>query len=132
MERRDGGGGVIDWWLDYQRWRSAFAEMMDPRYYRIEWLDGMLWSGRAKFWNCPGAALVGELRHYPTGAYDLHFLCAAGELRDIIETLRPPAEDWGRSIGCLASLVESRDGWQRMLKAHGYSPFQTALRKELH
>ncbi|ABQ70797.1 hypothetical protein Swit_4459 [Rhizorhabdus wittichii RW1] len=116
---------------DFLQWLPAFAEVMDRRYYTPAWLAGEVWSGRARFWSTERAALVAEIKAYPTGARDLHFLVAAGDLDALIETLRPEAEAWGRSTGCVAALVESRAGWARALAPHGYELHQTTIRKEL-
>lgn len=116
---------------DFLQWLPTFAEVMDRRYYTPAWLVGEVWSGRARFWSTEQAALVTEIRIYPTGVRDLHFLVAAGDLDTVIENLRPEAEAWGRSIGCVAALVESRAGWARTLAPLGYELHQTIIRKEL-
>ena len=116
---------------DYLRFRDAFAEALDPRLYGIDHLDQLLLSMRAQAWFSERAAIVTEVRDYPTGAKVLHGLVAAGELGEIVGILIPRAEAWGRSIGCLLAVIESREGWGRALRKHGYAPHQMALRKEL-
>ena len=115
----------------YARFRPLFAEALDPRLYTIDYLDRLLASGRAQLWAGDGAAIVTEVRDYPAGGRVLHGLVAAGALEEIVETLVPRAEAWGRAVGCVLAIVESRPGWARTLKAHGYAPHQVALRKEL-
>lgn len=117
-------------WPMFKRWLPAFASILDPRMYTPQWLVGEVWSGRIRFWGNERAALAAELKTYPTGARDLHFLIAAGELKELLSTLRPAAEQWGRERGCLGAIVESRAGWARALETEGYEPFQLHIRKE--
>lgn len=116
---------------DFLQWLPSFAEVMDRRYYSPDWLAGQVWSGRARFWCSENAALVAEIKIYPTGARDVHFLVAAGNLTELVETLRPKVEAWGTSMGCVAALVESRPGWVKALAQKGYRLHQAAVRKEL-
>lgn len=118
-------------WAGYLAFRDRFIEVMDQRYHTIEWLDGQVLSGEFKFLRSDDAALIVELRDYPTGAKDVHVLIAAGDAEQIVEELRPTAEQWGRDQGCIAAIVESRPGWAKYLKPHGYDPHQLAVRKEL-
>lgn len=118
-------------WAAYQHWRPAFAAVLDRRYHPIAWLDGEVWSGRARLWASAGAALICELKAYPTGACDVHALIAAGDLAEIADVLRPRAEAWGRAHGAIAALIESRPAWGRALKSRGYAPHQLTVRKEL-
>jgi hypothetical protein len=115
----------------YLRWREEFAKAIDPRLYTIEHLDDLIYSRRAQFFHCPEAAIVTEVKVYPTGANVIHGLVAAGELSEIIDRLIPGAEDWGREHGCVMAIIESREGWSKALKAHGWAPFQTAIVKDL-
>lgn len=115
----------------FMRWLPAFADVMDHRYYSPQWLAGEVWSGRARFFEGEGCALVAEIKIYPAGGRDVHFLVAAGDLDELIEALRLDVEAWGREMNCIASVVESREGWARALKPHGYEPHQLAVRKEL-
>lgn len=131
MERRERIASMTNDWATYQDWRKAFASVMDSRHYSIEWLDREVDSGRMKFFATDGAALVTEMRNYPTGRFDLHFMVAAGDLEVIRDVLRPEAERWARRMGAGGAIVESREGWQRTLLACGYEPFQICLRKDL-
>lgn len=118
-------------WSDYYLWRHDFGEVLDRRYYSLKWLDDMVLSGRVKLFTSDHAAILAEIKEYPTGARDVHGLVAAGNLGEIVETLIPQAEEWGRAMGCLGAVIESREGWGKVLKTNGYEPFQTAIRKEL-
>lgn len=118
-------------WNGYLRFRDAFAGVMDRRLYSPEWLDSRILDGSAQFWSTEDAAAITELRTYPTGARDLHWLVAAGRLEDVVNVIRPCAEEWARARGCVGSVVESREGWARVLKRHGYELFQVSVRKGL-
>lgn len=114
----------------YLPWRAAIAEMLDPRRHTIEWLDGQVMTGLASVWTTPDAAIVTEIRSYPTGARDIHGLAAVGSLDAVRDVLIPAAEEYGRSIGCLGAVIESRPGWKRALASSGYEVRQVALGKE--
>jgi len=116
---------------DYAAFRPLFEAALDGRLYRIEHLDALLASGRAQLWLGARSAIVTEVRQYPTGARVVHGLVAAGALDEIVGTLIPRAEAWGRSVGCRLAIIESRPGWVRKLKAAGYCIHQTTIRKEL-
>lgn len=118
-------------WSGYLSFRDAFRETVDERYWPIEWLDQRILEGVARFIRSDHAALVVELRQYPGGATDAHVLIAAGDRDEIVNELRPQAEEWGRENGCVAGVVESRPGWTRALKPHGYEVSQITVRKEL-
>lgn len=115
----------------YERFRPQFAEALDPRLYSIEHLDSLVYSMRAQVFFGDEAAIVAEIKEYPTGARVIHGLVAAGDLVEIVERLIPAAEDWGRELGCILAIIESRHGWAKILKSQGYEPHQQAVRKVL-
>lgn len=116
-------------WAGYLAFRDVFAEVMDERYHTLAWLDDQVLQGKVFFWRTDNAAIIAEIRDYPTGAKDIHGLIAAGDLSEIIEILIPTAEKWGCSQGCIAAQIESRPGWARALK--DYAVHQVIVRKEL-
>lgn len=117
---------------DYHRFRDQFLEAMDPRLYTGRYLDDLvLYSGDAKFLCTDDAAIIFEVKVYPTGAKDVHGLIAAGNMETIVNKLIPEAEAWGRRHGCIGAIIESRSGWARALKSFGYEVHQTSVRKEL-
>jgi hypothetical protein len=116
---------------DYASWRERFAEALDDRFYSLEWLDNQVRGGRAILWSDEDAAILAEVRFYPTGAKDIHGLVAAGDMEAIATRLIPRAEEWAKAAGCIGAVIESREGWTRVLKSAGYLPYQTAVRKEL-
>jgi hypothetical protein len=117
-------------WEEYQRFRPAFAKAMDPRLHRIEYLDSLVFSGRARFWASDQAAIVAQLEQYPSGVWVVEGVIAAGELA-AVKKLIPCAEEWGRRHGATFAKIESREGWAKALHADGYVPFQLAVMKEL-
>jgi hypothetical protein len=118
-------------WAGYLRFRDAFAAVLDPALYTIDWLDREILEGKAELWVGREAAIVARIRDYPTGARDIEGLIAAGDLGEIVAALIPEAEAFGRALGCTGAIIESREGWGRVLRRRGYAPYQTALRKRL-
>lgn len=114
----------------YLPWRVAIAEMLDPRRHTIEWLDGQVMTGRASAWTAVDAVIITEIRAYPTGAREVHGLAAAGRMETVRDVLIPAAEEYGRSIGCIGAVIESRPGWKKVLAGSGYEVRQIALGKE--
>lgn len=115
-------------WQAYLSFREQFREALDPRLYTIEHLDGLVWSGQARFWFNDDAAIIAKLTLFPSGAIVVEGLIAAGKL-EAIKELIPLAEEWGRSCGAVFGMIESRPGWAREMK--DYEPIQTRLLKEL-
>lgn len=116
--------------MAYSDWREAFGAVLDARLHTIEWLDGQVQSGRALLWEADDAAMLAEVRFYPTGAKVIHGLVAAGSLDTIVGKLIPEAEEWAKAAGCIGAVIESREGWGRVLKGAGYRPYQIAVRKD--
>lgn len=114
----------------YLRFRPQFEQALDPRLYTIEYLDALMLSGKAKCWASPNAAIIAEIKKYPTGAMVVSGVIAAGELQEIVRLI-PEAEAWGREYGCIFAMIESREGWARQMKPHGYETFQVGLIKTL-
>lgn len=117
-------------WAGYLEFRDAFASVMDPERYHIQWLDDRVLSGAALFLRSDNAAIVAEVRAYPTGFREVHGLVAAGDLGEIVGELIPAAEQWGVEQGCGGAIIESRLGWAKALKESGYEMHQVAVRKE--
>lgn len=112
-------------------WRPVFEQLIDQRFYTAEWLDGEVRSGRIRLIDNADAAILVTVKTYPTGATELHGMAAAGALDAVVEVLIPRAEAWGRAQGCAVATIESREGWIKVLRPHGFAVHQTALRKEL-
>lgn len=114
----------------YARFRPLLAEAIDGRFHTIGHLDRMIATGRAQYWESAGAAMATEIRGYPL-CRAIHGLAAAGDLGEIRSILIPAAEAWARAQGCAFAIIESRPGWQRALRNHGYELHQVAVVKGL-
>jgi hypothetical protein len=110
--------------------RDAFAQALDGRLFDIGYLDCLIGQMKAQVWYSDNAAIVTEIKEYPK-ARVIEGLIAAGDLGEIVNILIPKAEDWGRSIGCTLAMIQSRPGWARQLKSHGYATHQVSIAKEL-
>lgn len=117
-------------WLEYQPWRDEFAKALDPRLYPIEYLDARILEGSALIWANEHAAVITEIKTYPTGARAVHFLVVAGD-KDEIKKFGPPVEAWAKARGCIGALIESRPAWVREMKSAGYAVHQVSLWKGL-
>lgn len=104
---------------------------MDPRFYNIAYLDWLIRSDTAQFLAGKSAALVAEIKTFPTGTRAVSFVVAAGDLTELIEVLRPMVEEWGWTNGCTVALIESGEVWARIMKKHGYTLFQASIAKDL-
>lgn len=115
----------------YLAFRDGFANVLDTRFYSIEWLDQQVLIGAVKVFAAGDAAVAFDVRPYPTGALELHFLAGTGNLETLTGKLREAVENWARGIGCIVVTVSGRSGWVRALKPHGYEMYQSVIRKEL-
>lgn len=118
----------VNHWPEYQRFRGQFAEVMDERFYTLEWLDRHIHNNIFRFWSNDTSAIIAKIIEYPTGAKEVHGMIAAGELEGILELI-PKAEAWGLSLGAIVAGISSREGWSRALP--DYSVHQVEIRKEL-
>ena len=114
----------------YLRFRPDLEAVMDPRLFTIEWLDGQVIAGSYRVFSSANAIIIAEIKTYPTGAREVHGVVAAGELGEIENELIPQAEQWGKLLNCIAGQIDSRDGWERVMKRHGYERLKTVIRKE--
>jgi hypothetical protein len=118
-------------WAGYHRFRHQIAEALDPAFYPIEYVDRLLLTGQAQIFLSEHAAMIAELKLFPGGARVCHCLVAAGRMEEIVDEIRPQVEAWGMRNGCTKGLVESRAGWSKMLKPHGYEIWQVSVMKDL-
>ena len=116
-------------WDAFARFREPFAKAMDPRLCGIRDLERLIATGQAHFMSAGDAAIVFEVKTFPSGARAVHGLVAAGSLDRIVGLLIPSAEAWGAAHGCTLAIIASREGWGRVLP--DYEPFQTAIAKDL-
>ncbi|SES08567.1 hypothetical protein SAMN05518866_13740 [Sphingobium sp. YR768] len=118
-------------WGAYLLWRDAFADVLDPECYAIDWLDQQVAAGTFVLFSDEKSAILVAVKRYPTGLLELHGQIAVGELNALIASTIPSAENWARSIGCARAVIESRRGWSRVMAQFGYSEHQVHIRKEL-
>jgi hypothetical protein len=111
----------------YMFWRSDFVAL-DPERYPAEWFDAQVASGRWRCWGDDRAAILAEIKTYPSGFKEVHGVAAAGELSAILEFIER-AEVWGKVNGCTRAVIESRPGWVKALP--GYELHQYSVRKDL-
>jgi hypothetical protein len=86
-------------------------------------------SGEAQLWPLPHAAMVTELKRWPTGFKEAVAWLAGGSLVEIRE-FTPALEAWAKAEGCdRAAVCAGRLGWSRALT--GYRQSGAFLTKEL-
>lgn len=117
-------------WDEYQKRRIEIAGMLDARCYSIGWLDSQILNGDALVFASEGGVIVVTVKRYPAGATELHGLVATGSLPAVV-TLIEEAEQWATLAGVDFACVESRPGWERILKKRGYQLHQVSVRKDL-
>lgn len=116
-------------WDEYMRFRHMFADVLDPDYYPLEWLDGQIWSGKMRLFTTAESAIIVSIKTYPSGLLELHGEMAVGKLQEIISALIPLSENWARDLGCSVVVIESRPGWGKVMS--DYKLHQVCLRKAL-
>lgn len=126
-----GRGGVAESLVNYLQYREAFAEILDHRTHTIEWLDAQVYAGFAKVWPAPDACLLTEIKQFPTGAFEVHVMIAAGNMETLVNETIKHVEAWAQEIGALFVTIASRKGWEKIMRPYGYEHWQTELRKEV-
>jgi hypothetical protein len=116
--------------MGYADWRLEFAKALDPRFHTLEWLDLQFNLNKFGFWCNDKAAIMAEIKTYPTGAREVHGMVAAGDLDGIVELI-PLAEEWGFKQGAIIASVNSHPAWQRLLQGSGYHVTRVMLEKDL-
>ena len=111
----------------YERFRDELTGL-DPDRYPAWFWDRQIYIGFWRVWGSDKAVIVAELKPYPSGIIELHGVAAAGDLAAIVDLI-PLAEAWGREAGAVRAVIESREGWARMLPE--YEVHQVSVRKEL-
>lgn len=92
-------------------------------------LLALLLAGQAQLWPSEGGCVVTQFVLAPEGP-TLHVWCGGGSLADMA-ALRPGIEAFGRVMGAVWIVGESRRAWDRLLKPHGYVRDGALLRKAL-
>ena len=115
--------------MSYADWRGRFLEAVDESLYPAAWIDGRVADCTARFWENDGAAILAEIRTYPSGVKEVHGLVAAGNL-DSIMALIPHAEQHGLNHGCTRASIQSSPAWGRLMAGAGYAPETLLIVKE--
>lgn len=111
----------------YLAHRDEFVALC-PAKYPPEYIDAQVMARNWLCWGNERAAILAEVKQYPSGLREIHGLAAAGELEEI-RNLIPLAEEYGRHVGCAVASIESREGWARLLP--DYEVEQVRIVKEL-
>lgn len=90
-------------------------------YNDLEAILAAIAGGKIQQWIGERSFLLTEIRDHPK-CRSLQVVLAGGDLDEIITTLRPEAEQYGREMGCTRVHIEGRRGWAKALKSHGYTP----------
>lgn len=118
-------------WAAYCHWRPEFAKAMDEDLYPLSWLDDQVARDEARFAYTETAAILYEYKQYPSGAFQVEGLVAAGDVETIARVLIPFVETEAAHAGAVAAQIASRPAWARVLREQGYAPYQTTIRKPL-
>lgn len=114
-------------WL---RFRDQFAEAMQGGLHTVESLETDVANGDAYFWPGRDCAVIAKRVVYPNGEAVMQTQWAVGDLEEVL-SLAPGIEAAARLVGCSRMLIEGRKGWERVMKAHGYTPWSVTLEKVL-
>jgi len=118
----------MDQWEQYLRFRDGFVSILDERYYPAPWLDSEVYAGFVKLFCCDDAAILAELKVYPSELMEVHGVAATGCLASIKQLILQ-AEQWGRDEGCATASISSREAWAKILP--DYKVYQISIRKDL-
>lgn len=125
------GAATDDQLTAWAAFRSAFAAIIDERFYPLAWVDEQVAIGNFVLMSKGDSAILLSVKVYPSGLRELTGEAATGKRETIVSALIPQAEQFGRAIGCETACISSREGWARIMKSHGYSLHQTSIRKAL-
>ena len=114
-------------WEAYLPFRDEFTALA-PDKYPPAYLDSCLLTDHWQCWGTDDAAILVEIRAYPSGLTELHGIAAAGAVEAILPLIEI-AEEWGRQMGCMIAAIESRPAWAKLLP--DYEVDQVRIVKEL-
>lgn len=109
-------------------WLASALSAYGPTHDKVHVIEA-LESGKAQFWYHPEAAVITEIKVWPTGFREVVGWLAGGSLAGIL-TLIPQIETWARSIGCERAIINGRYGWKRRLPP-GYVVHGSTFAKDL-
>lgn len=131
MERSVLTREIVSHWPAYLQWRAALIATLDPRLYTAEWLDEQVMSGRFILLANRDAAILASVQIYPTGLKEIQGELATGKRETIVSALIPCIEREAKAAGCSSALIQSRQGWIRVMRKFGYNLHQSSIRKAL-
>jgi hypothetical protein len=79
-------------------------------------------SNEAQLWPMSDAAVVTEIKVYPTGARVLSYWLAGGALESIVRLHQFAIEPFAIDKRCVGIEVRGRRGWARTLREQGFEP----------
>lgn len=85
---------------------------------------------KAQFWPGRRSACISRVDEQPRERRLLLWL-AGGDLQELRERQLPRMEAFARLKGCRRLLVIGRAGWERSLKAQGFTPIARLIAKDL-
>jgi len=110
--------------------RQQVRGLLDERFYPFEWVEAEIAEGRIATLMNETAIIGFEAKRYPGGATELHGLFAAGDLDGILDLIDQVCS-LGTELGVTVAAIESRMGWQKVLKTRGFAPDRLRIVKEL-
>ena len=114
-----------------ERFRSEVAGLLDERFYPLAWVEAEIAEGRIATLVNDTAIIGFEAKRYPGGASELHGLFAAGDLDGVLALIDEVCS-LARELGVTVAAIESRAGWERVLKGRGFVRDKVRIVKELH
>lgn len=88
----------------------------------LEHVRAAIEANEAQLWPMSDAAVVTEIKVYPTGARMLSYWLAGGSLESIIRLHRFAIEPFAIDKKCVGIEVKGRRGWARTLREQGFEP----------
>ena len=116
-------------WERCKPWIEAALEYAHGTH-TIEDIEGGLRAGKFQFWSGRECAAVTVIIVYPR-LKALNFFLLGGNLDELLNELEPAICAIARRIGCTREFGVGRKGFERVLKAKGYTPMWTYCSKEI-
>lgn len=88
----------------------------------LEHVRAAIEANEAQLWPMSDAAVVTEIKVYPTGARVLSYWLAGGALESIVQLHRFAIEPFAIDKRCIGLEVTGRRGWVRTLTGLGFEP----------
>ena len=92
-------------------------------------LRSLIERGQASLWPMENSAFVTEIVRYPK-LTAINTWLAGGDMAELM-TWRPFIEEWAKERGVNRVTLRAREGWERVLRDHGYRRLAVELIKDL-